>query len=142
MKFLVDECLSPKLALLARERGHPESSHVVWEGQGGIQDWNLMAFVLAGDWTLVTKNSIDFRGPAEAPGAGGQYRHVALHAGLVCLNAEDMDRSLQLAMFEAVLDSLAEQGDLINQGIDANVSEIGSEEIEIVRYTLPVDAPL
>lgn len=45
-------------------------------------------------------------------------------------------------MFEAVLDSLAEEGDLINQGIEASVGEIGSEEIEIVRYTLPVRAQL
>jgi predicted nuclease of predicted toxin-antitoxin system len=82
MKILVDKSLSPKLVLLARERGHPESSHVVWEGQGGVQDWNLMSFVLAGDWTLVTKNSFDFRGPAGAPGTGGHYRQVALHAVL------------------------------------------------------------
>lgn len=138
MRFLVDECLSPKLALLARARGHPESSHVVWEGQGGTQDWSLMAFVLAGDWTLVTKNSYDFRGPADAPGSGGQYQHVELHAGLVCLNADDMDRSLQLTLFAAVLDVVAEEGDLINQGVEATVSATNPEEIEIERYALPM----
>lgn len=100
-----------------------------------------MLFVLAGDWTLVTKNAFDFRGPAGAPGTGGHYQHVALHAGLVCLNAEDMDRSLQLAMFDAVLDLLDEEGDLINQGIEASVSAVDPEEIEIMRYTLPVEAP-
>jgi hypothetical protein len=31
-KFLIDECLSPDLALLARERGFSESSHVTWLG--------------------------------------------------------------------------------------------------------------
>lgn len=30
MKLLVDECLSPQLVKLARERGYGESSHVVW----------------------------------------------------------------------------------------------------------------
>jgi hypothetical protein len=30
MKFLVDECLSPELVKLAHDRGHGESSHVVW----------------------------------------------------------------------------------------------------------------
>jgi len=139
MKFLVDECLSPKLALLARERGYPESSHVVWEGQGGVQDWNLMSFVLAGDWTLVTRNSFDFRGPAGQPGARGHYQHVVLHAGLICLNADDLDRSLQLAMFAAVLDILAEDGDLINQVIEASASATDPEEIEIVRYAMPED---
>ena len=124
---------------MARERGHPESSHVVWEGQGGIQDWNLLDFVVAGDWTLVTKNSYDFRGPADAPGTGGLYQHVDLHAGLVCLNADDMDRALQLEMFDAVLNALAVEGDLINQAIEANVSEIDLGEFEILRYALPVE---
>ena len=41
-----------RLALLARERGYLESSHVVWEGLSGVQDWNLMDFVVAGGWTL------------------------------------------------------------------------------------------
>jgi hypothetical protein len=53
-----------------------------------------------------------------------------------------MDRSLQLAMFEAALDSLAEEGEFINQGIEASASETGSEQIEIVCYTLPVEVLL
>jgi hypothetical protein len=36
-KFLIDEGLSPALALLARERGFVESSHVTWLGKSG---WN------------------------------------------------------------------------------------------------------
>jgi hypothetical protein len=31
-KFLIDECLSPDLAALARERGFSESSHVTVVG--------------------------------------------------------------------------------------------------------------
>jgi hypothetical protein len=31
-KFLIDECLSPDLAALARDRGFAESSHVTWLG--------------------------------------------------------------------------------------------------------------
>ncbi|MER8605883.1 DUF5615 family PIN-like protein [Mesorhizobium sp. M1233] len=38
MKFLIDECLSPELAKLARERGFPESSHVRWLGLVGAKD--------------------------------------------------------------------------------------------------------
>ncbi|MER9684185.1 DUF5615 family PIN-like protein [Mesorhizobium sp. M0115] len=38
MKFLIDECLSPELAKLARERGFPESSHVRWLGLAGAKD--------------------------------------------------------------------------------------------------------
>ena len=38
MKFLIDECLSPTLAKLARERGFPESSHTRWLGLAGAKD--------------------------------------------------------------------------------------------------------
>lgn len=51
MKLLVDECLSPELVHMARERGHGESSHVVWIGHQGIKDWDLLKIVLEGDWT-------------------------------------------------------------------------------------------
>jgi predicted nuclease of predicted toxin-antitoxin system len=86
MKFLVDECLSPELTKLAHARGYGESSHVVWLGRAGLKDWELKPLILQGDWTFVTKNSVDFRGPAGKPGSKGQYADVALHAGLICLN--------------------------------------------------------
>ena len=58
MKFLIDECLSPELAKLAQERGHGESSHVVWRQLAGRKDWQLKPFILDGDWTFVTRNSL------------------------------------------------------------------------------------
>jgi predicted nuclease of predicted toxin-antitoxin system len=73
MKLLIDECLSPELVKLAQSRGHVESSHVVWLGKSGWQDWSLKAIIIEGDWTFVTRNSIDFRGPATEPGSKGQY---------------------------------------------------------------------
>jgi predicted nuclease of predicted toxin-antitoxin system len=141
MKFLVDECLSPKLAVLARARGHPESSHVVWLGQSGIEDWNLVTFAVNGDWTLVTKNSYDFRGPADAPGAGGYYRNVPIHPGLVCLNAADMNREMQIAIFGAVLDAIEEDGDLVNIGLEAALLPTGEIEIERYGFTGPSGVP-
>ncbi len=66
MKFLIDECLSQRLTTMARDRGYVESSHVHWLGLGGIQDWTLIRRAVDEDWTLVTKNSYDFRGPAGA----------------------------------------------------------------------------
>jgi hypothetical protein len=142
MKFLIDECLSPKLAHLARERGYLESSHVVWEGRGGHQDWNLMPFILDGDWTFVTRNSYDFRGAPGAPGQPGHYQNVEIHAGLICLDAGDMDRDLQLELFGAVLDDLAFDPDLVNVCLEAGFSETDPGEIEIVRYVLPVEPNL
>jgi predicted nuclease of predicted toxin-antitoxin system len=67
-KFLIDECLTPDLATLARERGFFESAQVTWLGKAGWKDWELKRFILEQDWTFVTRNSADFRGPADQPG--------------------------------------------------------------------------
>lgn len=48
-KFLIDECLSPDLATLARQRGFAESSHVTWLGKAGWKDWELKHFILDED---------------------------------------------------------------------------------------------
>jgi hypothetical protein len=92
------------------------ASHVVWLGRAGLKDWELKPIILDGDWTFVTKNSVDFRGPAERPGAEGQYADVALHAGLVCLNGPPgMDLDMQIELFEQALDELEADPDLVNQ---------------------------
>lgn len=138
MKLLIDECLSPDLTKLAQRRGHGESSHVVWLGLAGRKDWELKPIILAGDWTFVTKNAVDFRGPADRPGAKGQYAGVALHAGLICLGAADaMDLDLQLELFEVALDELAGDPELVNQVLE--VTADAADEIHILRYALPPD---
>ena len=81
MKLLIDECLSEELAKRARGRGHADASHVRWIGKGGAKDWDLMPVIVAGDWTFVTRNARNFRGPPEAAGASGEYAAVDPHAG-------------------------------------------------------------
>ena len=126
---------------MARERGHGESSHVVWIGHQGIKDWDLLQVVLDGDWTLVTRNAFDFRGPPAAPGTAGQYRRAGLHAGLICLNGpEGMDQDMQRDLFASVLDEIDRNGDLVNMVLEATLETADSEEITIDRYPLPVDA--
>jgi predicted nuclease of predicted toxin-antitoxin system len=71
MKFLIDECLSPELTKLAQQQGYGASTHVAWLGRAALKDWNLKPLILEGDWTFVTKNSVDFRGPADKPGTKG-----------------------------------------------------------------------
>ncbi len=136
MKFLVDECLSPELAKLAQERGYGESSHVIWRKLAGRKDWELKPFILEGDWTFVTRNSIDFRGPSSRPGSRGQYAHVVVHAGLICLNGpEGMDLDVQLELFEQALDELAADDDLVNQVLEITLDS--NEALHILRYHLP-----
>jgi len=49
VKFLIDECLSPELAELARQRGYVESVHVNQRNRAAAKDQQLMRYILAGD---------------------------------------------------------------------------------------------
>ena len=62
MKFLIDECLSPDLAKLARERGYPESTHVRWLGLAGGKDHVVTRRAVDAGYVLVTHNTADFGG--------------------------------------------------------------------------------
>lgn len=138
-KLLIDECLSSELALMARERGHHEASHVVWIGKSSWKDWELKRLLLAEDWVLVTRNSGDFRGPPETPGSKGQYSNVLLHAGLICLNAPaGMDLALQKELFAEVLDELDTDGDMTNQILEVTLED-GEAAIRVERYGCPAD---
>jgi hypothetical protein len=79
LNFLIDECLSLDLVEVARDRGFSESSHVAWLGKAGWKDWALKTFILEGDWTFVTRNSIDFRGLAESIRRRGPSRGSGLY---------------------------------------------------------------
>lgn len=136
---MVDECLSPELTKLAQARGYGESTHVVWMGRAGLKDWELKPTILGDDWTFVTRNSIDFRGPAEKPGARGQYADVAIHAGLICLNGPaGMDLHMQLELFEQALDELHADADLVNQVLEITWD---AASLHVCRYRLTSGDP-
>ena len=86
MKFLIDECLSLALADKAVAAGHVESAHVSRRGMNNWQDHRLMKPVIDDDWTLVTRNSDDFRPRRGSASQAPCYVGQPLHAGLVCLN--------------------------------------------------------
>ena len=135
-KFLIDECLSPDLAVLARERGFGESSHVTWLGKAGWKDWELKRFILEQDWTFVTRNSVDFGGPANQPSSKGQYADVPLHAGLVCINGPDsMSAENEVELLGIVLDELG-PNQMVNQAIEITLAE-AEAGYELVRYDMP-----
>ena len=145
LKFLIDECLSLDLVEVARDHGFSESSHVAWLGKAGRKDWALKTFILEGDWTFVTRNSIDFRGLAEKPGTKGQYADVALHAGLVCINGPDgmtADPSTSVGMTNSVsaaLDEIGNADQLVNEVIEVDLDSLETD-FTIRRYTLPEEA--
>lgn len=97
-RLLIDECLSPELVRMAVNAGHLESTCVRNRGWAGIKDWQLIEQAVANDYTLVTHNSVDFRG--NGPGnLGGEHAKQPIHAGLICLN------SVHVLDFERQLDS-------------------------------------
>ena len=136
-KILLDENLSPSLAADAQQRGF-FCSHVNHLGKTGTKDWELKRVILDGDWTFVTNNSIDFRGPADNPGSTGEYADVRLHAGLVSIDAPfGLNLSLQRRLFGLILDELVKNGDLTNQLLQVDVKKDG--RVELKRIALPAD---
>jgi hypothetical protein len=103
----------------------------------GTKDWDLEPIILDGDWTFVTMNSNDFRGPSSNPGSRGQYADVAIHPGLICLNAhsEEVDLDVQLELFERAPEELMADGDLINQVLEITLGN--NDELRVLRYHLP-----
>lgn len=138
MKFLIDECLSPELAKIAIDKDYGETSHIVWLGLAGYKDWELTPIILDGDWTFVTKNSVDFRGPMDKPGTKGQYADVAIHAGLICLNGPPgMDLDMQIELFEQALVELDADPDLVNQVLEITLDD--DDDLRVLRYALPAE---
>jgi len=136
MKFLIDECLTPRLRQIATARGHHESTCVRDRGWQGTLDRDLMEKVLAEDFTLVTNNSVDFRGAG--PGSfSGHHSKAEIHCGLVCLNAEaGLDLDTQRALFAAALDVIERHElDLVNQAVEMFLFEDG--RLEYMVYDLP-----
>lgn len=123
MNFLIDECLHTSLVEVATQRGH-EATHVNYRGMSGVQDWNLMAPIREGEFTFVTNNARDFR---------KLYAKEEIHTGLIIL-IPNAPPSEQRALFDAVLDELAEVPELINEALEVGITD---GEIEIVRYELP-----
>ncbi len=134
-RFLIDECLTPELVQIAIDGGHVESTCVRDRGLAGTKDWKLIERVVAGDFTLVTHNAVDFRGGG--PGKlGGEHARQPIHAGLVCLNSvHPLDLQRQLDLFQIALDELAAMDDLVNQALEVFEHEDGSIEVSI--YDIP-----
>lgn len=100
-----------------------------------MKDWQLVELAMAGDYTLVTHNAVDFRGKGGHE-PGGHYAVLAIHAGLICLNSvHAMTPVRQKALFEHVLARLAQRPDLINTALE--VFEAGDGTVTIEIYDIP-----
>ena len=123
MKFLIDECLSPSLAIVARERGYPQSTHVTWLGLRARQDWALVRRAVADGYVLVTNDRTDFTPLMEREGR---------HPGLVCITVAHglMSLDVQTRLFEHALVRLA------GEDIADRVLEVALQADRTVRFDL------
>lgn len=134
LRFLIDECLSPSLAKIAHAAGH-EATSVRDMGWMGLTDQQLMVRIIENDYTLVTINSRDFRGPVGGPVAG-LHANEPLHAGLICLNGHGnggLGMLRQRELFKQALDVLPT--DMVNKALEVWDTEDGWLKIEI--YDIP-----
>ena len=124
MKFLIDECLSPSLAAIARERGFPESTHVTWLGLRARQDWALVRRAVDDGYALVTHNRADFTSLME---------REPLHPGLLCLNVAHgfMRLGVQRDLFEYALTIVGDAG-LAGQVLEITLA--ADRTVRVDRY--------
>jgi predicted nuclease of predicted toxin-antitoxin system len=57
--ILIDECLSPLLASVARARGLI-AMHATWGNLANVEDWEIAAVAAERDYVVVTNNRRDF----------------------------------------------------------------------------------
>lgn len=126
MRFLVDECLSPDLVFIARDRGFSESMHVTWLGLTSKKDWAIVQRAVKDEYVLVTNNTTDFTSLVE---------REKTHAGLVCLNVAPgfMNLEVQKRLFEHALDQLKEKKPA-NEVLEVTLT--ANQTVRVDRYLL------
>lgn len=127
MKFLIDECLSPKLVALAQDRGFDESTHVTWLGLKSKKDWTIVRRAVRDGFVLVTNNTLDFT---------ALYGREEIHAGLICLNvAPGLIRlEVQKSLFLLALDKVG-NAEPVNEVLEVTLTV--AYDVVIERYRLP-----
>lgn len=107
--ILIDECLSPMLAAVARARGHT-AMHVTWLNLEGTADWNVAALAAERDYVVVTNNRRDFL---------KLYAQLAVHNGLIIIVPSGL-RAEQQRLFGLALDAAERQDSLVNLLIEVH----------------------
>ena len=109
--WLIDECLSPKLADLATERAE-FAWHVNHRGLRGRLDPFIARWCVERDLVLVTNNARDFR---------RIYAGLELHPGLVVILPK-VERPDQVRLFGIVLQRIETEPDLINKLVEIDAA--------------------
>ena len=105
--FLIDECLTPNLAALAKDWGY-NAEHVTEVELGRARDDLLAAFAVGREAVFVTNNARDFR---------RLYKALPFHPGLVII-LPSVRATVQMRLFERVVRFISEQPEPVNQLIE------------------------
>lgn len=101
--ILIDECLSPRLAAVARARGL-EAMHVTWLNLEGAGDWDVTGLAAERNYVVVTNNRRDFL---------RLYAQREVHNGLIIIVPKVL-RTEQIRLFGFALDVAEQQETLVN----------------------------
>lgn len=100
-----------------------------------MKDHELIRYAVDHDYTLVTHNAADFRGPLGGP-LGGHHAHQPLHAGLVCLNSvAPMTPLRQQRLFAVAMDEAEKLPDLVNKALEVFEDDAGN--VTVCVYDIP-----
>ena len=96
MRFLVDECVGPKVAQWLRAQGHEVFS--IYTEARGMDDDDIIQQAFAEDWILIT-NDKDFGEKV--------YRERRPHRGVIFLRLENERATNKIAVLRRLLESYA-----------------------------------
>ncbi len=98
MRFLVDECSGPTVAIWLRDNDHEVFS--VFEEARGMDDDDIIRKALKENWILIT-NDKDFGEKV--------YRDGLLHRGIILLRLEDERSSLKIQALSRLLQTYSDR---------------------------------
>lgn len=109
VKFLIDECLSKELRVVAWEFGY-EAEAMQHFRMTNLLDEQLHPLVMEGDFTLVTNNRDDWR---------ALLGDEEVHPGLVVI-IPNVPRPRQVELFTRALVAMADLDDLVNMVVEVD----------------------
>jgi predicted nuclease of predicted toxin-antitoxin system len=100
VRFFIDECLSPQLAIRLNNTGRHDAVHPLHVGRRGEPDHRVLAWCIVEDRIMVTENARDFR---------RLVGKTELHPGLIILPS--VDREGTWTLLQATVAFLESRGD-------------------------------
>ena len=115
MKFFIDECLSPELAIRLNKTRRHDAIHPLHMGRRGEPDHRVLQRCISEDRTIVTENGRDFR---------RLIGKTEIHPGLIILPSIDREGTWRL--LEKAIAFLESQGNpadvIVNQVLEIDAS--------------------